>query len=148
MASQELLDAGGEAVGGGGVARLRGQVQVVVLHDQEAADLHDLLLDQDESDRHQGVVVDQMKSWVGEEHPEVGVGQAYGEGAIKEVLCPVVGVVEGVAHAGLWVAEVCHPQPPQLVTTCSQLKLNQRCITTTFLHEQGLSKNNFTRKTA
>ena len=105
------------------MARLRGQVQLVVLHNQEAADLDDLLLDQDESDRHQRVVVDQMKSWVGEEHPVVGVGQAYGEGVIKEVLCPVVGVVEGVAHAGLWVAEVFHPQPPQLITTCSQWKL-------------------------
>ena len=123
MESQELLDTGGEAVGGGGVARLRGQVQVVVLHDQEAADFDDLLLDQDERDRHQRVVVDQMKSWVVEEHPIVSEGQADGEWGFKEVLRPVVGVVEGVAHAGLWVGQVLHPQPPQLLSTCSQLKL-------------------------
>ena len=100
MKSQELLDTGGEAVGGGGVARLGGQVQVVVLDDQEGADLHDLLLDQEGCDRHQRVVVDQKKTGVGEEKPIVSVGQADGEGVLQ-VLRPVVGSVEGVAHTGL-----------------------------------------------
>ena len=100
------------------MARLRGQVQVVVLHDQEAADFNDLLLDQDESDRHQRVVVDQKKARVVEEKPIVSVGQADGEGVLQ-VLSPVVGSVEGVAHTGLRVGEVLHPQPTQLISSCS-----------------------------
>ena len=100
------------------MARLGGQVQVIVLDDQEGADLHDLLLDQEDSDRHQRVVVDQKKTGVVEEKPIVSVGQADGEGVLQ-VLGPVVGGVEGVAHTGLRVGEVLHPQRTQLISSCS-----------------------------
>ena len=105
------------------MARLRGQVQVLVLDDQEGADQHDLLLDQEDSDRHQRVVVDQKKTRVVEEKPIVSVGQAHGERGLQ-VLCPVVGLVEGVAHPGLGVAEVLHPQPSQLIGSCPKLIKN------------------------
>ena len=104
-------DTGGEAVGGRGGAGLGGQVEVVVLDDDDWQDFQDRLLDRDVSDWRQGVVVDQEKVGVVEEYGVCSVHLETDGERLVDSLLQIDSDIKGVAHTRGCVGEVGHPRP-------------------------------------